>query len=62
MNERARKELDKDILMAATFHVQQRNKNGENYILHPLRVMFRMETIIEDRWRLRYAKNNFRST
>lgn len=31
--------LDKAILLAAKYHSGQRDKQGENYILHPLRVM-----------------------
>jgi (p)ppGpp synthase/HD superfamily hydrolase len=36
--------LDDAILLAAQAHHGQRDKNGQPYILHPLRVMFRLDT------------------
>ena len=35
------------IKLASCFHVKHQDKNGEAYILHPLRVMFQMETYDE---------------
>ncbi len=39
--------LDKAIRIAATIHEGQVDKAGQPYILHPLRVMFAMETDLE---------------
>ncbi len=39
--------LDDAILLAVQAHQRQKDKNGAPYILHPLRVMFRMETEVE---------------
>ena len=39
--------LDDAILLAAQTHLRDRDKYGQPYILHPLRVMFRLETEIE---------------
>lgn len=37
--------LDKAILLATKYHMGQRDKTGHNYILHPLRVMEKVESI-----------------
>lgn len=39
--------LEDAILLAAQAHHGQRDKNGQPYILHPLRVMFRLESETE---------------
>src|SRR2546426_247378 len=36
--------LEDAILLAAQAHLGQRDKNGQPYILHPLRVMLRLDT------------------
>lgn len=38
-------QLDKAILFAIALHMDQLDKNGENYILHPLAVMMAVDTI-----------------
>ena len=39
--------LERAIQIAVTAHAGQTDKGGEPYILHPLRVMFRMDTLEE---------------
>ena len=36
--------LDKAILIAGSGHIGQKDKSGDSYILHPLRVMLQMQT------------------
>ncbi len=39
--------LNKAIVLAATYHDHQKDKAGQPYILHPLRIMMQAETIEE---------------
>lgn len=44
-----RVEPDKAMLLARKYHLGQKDKIGEDYILHPLRVMLRMEDLVDKR-------------